>query len=76
MVTFGLVGQPATFVLAFEDWLFTSDPASDRDYQDVLFQINYVTTPPNTHAPEPGALVTLAGGLGALLYFRRKKTRM
>lgn len=72
MVTYGLFGQPNTYVLAFEDWLFTADPHSDRDYQDFVFEATFTATPPN-QVPEPGAALTLLGGLAALFVARRKR---
>ena len=73
MVTYGLFGQPNTYVLAFEDWLFNSSPNSDRDYQDFVFEVTYVQGPPDIQTPEPGALLTLFGGLAALAFVRRKR---
>ncbi len=68
MVTYGMFGQPNTFVIAFEDWLFTSDPSSDRDYQDFVVEVTYA---PKVETPEPGALITLLGGLLAVAALRR-----
>lgn len=71
MVTFGLFGQPGAFVLAFEDWLFTANPRSDRDYQDFVLEVTYLSTPPS-EVPEPAAALTLLGGLAVLFLARRK----
>ena len=66
MVTFGVAGRPDTFVVGVEDWLFTANPASDRDYQDFVFEATIVN-------PEPSALFTLLGGLAALIALRRRR---
>ena len=72
MVTFGVSGKPNTYVIAFEDWLFNANPASDHDYQDAVFEVTYLSQPPSAAVPEPGALFTLAGGLAAMMWFRRR----
>ena len=74
-VTFGVYGQPNLFVLAFEDWFFTSDPPSDGDYQDFIIEVTYLTTPPAFAAPEPSALLLLAGGLATLFFVRKRGQR-
>ena len=74
LVTFGLNGQPNTFVLGFEDWLFGTSPDSDRDYQDFVVEVTYVGGPPDISTPEPGAMLTMLGGLAALFFIRRKRT--
>lgn len=74
MVTYGVSGQPNTYVLAFEDWLFTANPNSDRDYQDFVVEVSYASPPPNIETPEPGALLTLLGGLGVLALVRQRVT--
>jgi hypothetical protein len=73
-VTFGVYGQPNVILLAFEDWFFSSDPTSDGDYNDFLVEVTYLTAPPDFLTPEPGAMFTLAGGLAALVLFRRRRT--
>ena len=71
MTTFGVIGRPNTYVIAFEDWLFTENPTSDHDYQDAVFEVTYLSAPPSA-VPEPSALFTLAGGLGAFVWLRRR----
>jgi hypothetical protein len=71
MVTFGVTGRPNTYIVAFEDWMFNTSPTSDHDYQDAVFEVTYLAAPPSA-VPEPSALLTLAGGLAAFVWFRRR----
>lgn len=73
MVTYGLFGQPNTFVVAVEDWLYTANPQSDKDYQDLIFELTYLRPESSIVTPEPGAFFTLAGGMVVLLCFRRRR---
>ena len=73
MVTFAVANRPGVYVVAVEDWLFTKTPASDRDYQDFVFEVSYARTPPNTVVPEPGTWLTMLGGLAGLLWARRRR---
>lgn len=69
LVSFSVNGRPDTFVLGFEDWLFTSDPASDRDYNDLVVEVTFRTS--NVLAtPEPATALLL--GCGLLLAARLK----
>lgn len=68
MVTFYLNENPNIYVLAFEDWLATSTPASDWDYNDFVVQVEVV---PN---PEPGTIFMMGAallGIGGVM--RRRK---
>lgn len=62
MVTFALDGSPGVYVLGFEDWLFTSNPASDRDYNDLVVQVS-IMRPDIVATPEPGTVTLLGCGL-------------
>ncbi|MEZ5365256.1 MAG: DUF4114 domain-containing protein [Bryobacterales bacterium] len=70
MVTFAVVGQPNTYLLAFEDWYRTD--GADTDFNDFLFEVTYHSQQPAI-APEPSAIFSLAGGLAALFYLRRRR---
>ena len=74
MVTYGVSGLPNTYVLAFDDWISVPNPNSDRDYQDLVVEVTYVSGPPDIQTPEPGAVLTLLGGLAALAFIRRKRS--
>jgi hypothetical protein len=67
MVSFAVNGLPDTYVFGFEDWLFTSDPASDRDYNDVVVQVTFNRTE-ILSTPEPATAALL--GVGLLLAVR------
>lgn len=58
MVTFRIVGQPNTFVVAFEDVLSTANIVQDRDFNDVAIQVTSLQP-----VPEPGSLVLMGSGL-------------
>ncbi|MCB1019975.1 MAG: DUF4114 domain-containing protein [Acidobacteria bacterium] len=70
MVTFAIAGQPNTYLLAFEDWYGTD--GADTDFNDFLFELTYHSQQPAI-APEPSAILSLAGGLAALFYIRRRR---
>lgn len=74
MATFSVDGSPNTFVLGFEDWLFTSDPASDRDYNDLVVQVSFVR-PEVLATPEPASALLLGGGLLLAVHLGRKRQR-
>ncbi len=74
MVTFAVNGSPDTFVLAFEDWLFTMDPASDRDYNDFVVQVTFVR-PDIQETPEPATALLLGAGLLLAVRLSRARAR-
>lgn len=74
-VSFRVTGAENLFVVAVEDWLATSTPPSDRDFNDLIFEFEAV--PPQT-VPEPSGALLLGSGLLALHWLRRRykeKTR-
>lgn len=81
MVTFSVNGSPDTFVLGFEDWLFTSNPGSDRDYNDLVVEVSFVrpagSVTPVLATPEPGSMLLLGSSLllAAHLGRRRRQSR-
>lgn len=58
MVTFAIVGQPGTYVVAFEDVLSTASIVKDRDFNDVAIQVTSLQP-----VPEPGSILLLSSGL-------------
>ncbi len=74
MVTYAILGLSQTYVLAWEDLPLYTDTSSDRDYNDLLVQITY--DPFNfPTVPEPGTVLLLAVGLGALASLHRRAAR-
>ncbi len=72
MVSFAVHGRSRTFALGFEDWLFTSDPASDRDYNDLVVEVSFLT-PGVLATPEPATALLV--GCGLLLAVRLRPKR-
>ena len=72
MVTFAINGRPGVYALGFEDWLFTSDPASDRDYNDLVVEVSFVYNDIQ-QTPEPASVLML--GVGLLLAARIARRR-
>lgn len=67
MVTYSIDGLADTYAFGFEDWLFTSNPASDRDYNDLVVQVTF-NRPEVLATPEPATAALL--GVGLILAIR------
>lgn len=74
MVTYSVNGRPNTFVVAFEDWDFASDPPSDRDYNDLLVEVRF-TRPELLSTPEPQSFLMLASALLICSGIARRKAQ-
>lgn len=72
LLAFSVAGQPNTYILAFEDWLFNANPASDGDYNDLIVQVRYRQDP--DIIPEPSTLLLTGGALLALAAARRRRS--
>ncbi len=81
MVTFQLLSDPDVYILAFEDWVATT-PGSDFDYNDLVVQATFRTSPslpppppPPTETPEPGTLLLFGAGLLGAAWLRGRVRR-